>query len=189
MSLTVRELVLGRVSFKTKPFSGIITQECLKRLGWSFDRGNGTVSEVPDRLWRTLVADRDENGKNAPLLYQFACREAIEQSGDCINIDGLLNRKNTVGGFDNMQQYLNRVKSVNYGRLFIEVQSSHGYDQFVGLGPWHMEVGDIAVILFGCSVPVVLRPRETADCTTEYEFIGEAYVYGNMDGEVLAGES
>jgi hypothetical protein len=78
MSLTVRGLIIGRVSFKNEPFGGIITQECLTRLGWSFDRGNGTVSEVPDRLWQTLVADRDENGKNAPLLYQFACREAIE---------------------------------------------------------------------------------------------------------------
>jgi hypothetical protein len=87
-----------------------------------------------------------------------------------------------------MQQYLNRVKSVNCDRSFIEGQSLHGYDQFVGLGPWRTEVGDIADILFGCSVPVVLRPTETADRTTEYEFIGEAYIYGIMGGEVLAGD-
>jgi hypothetical protein len=83
---------------------------------------------------------------------------------------------------------LNRVKSVELGRLFIEGQSFKGYDQFVGLGPFHTEVGDIAVIVFGCSVSVVLRPRKNADRLAEYEFIDEAYVYKNMNNELLAGD-
>src|ERR1700733_9365385 len=44
------------------------------------------------------------------------------------------------------------------------------------------EKGDIACVLLGCSIPVCLRKRE-ADAS--YEFIGEFYVHGFMDGEII----
>jgi hypothetical protein len=81
-------------------------------------------------------------------------------------------------------EYLRRVKSVICNRSFIEGESCHDHSQLVGFGPPGTEVEDIIVILFGCSVPVVLRPKKKADLTTEYELMGEAYIYGNMDGEV-----
>lgn len=44
--------------------------------------------------------------------------------------------------------------------------------------------GDKIALLFGCSVPVILRPRDNGD---GYDFIGEAYVHGIMRGEVFQG--
>ncbi|KAK4222586.1 hypothetical protein QBC38DRAFT_518818 [Podospora fimiseda] len=48
------------------------------------------------------------------------------------------------------------------------------------------EVGDHVVLLKGGRVPVILRPREDDNIDGPMEFIGEAYVYGAMDGELWA---
>jgi hypothetical protein len=42
-------------------------------------------------------------------------------------------------------------------------------------------------ILYGCSVPVVLRPIRNSESCNEfyYELIGECYVHGMMDGEAF----
>ena len=53
----------------------------------------------------------------------------------------------------------------------------------IGMAPHRAQKGDIVCILFGCSVPVVLRGRSGEE---EYEFIGECYVDGFMNGEALA---
>jgi hypothetical protein len=39
--------------------------------------------------------------------------------------------------------------------------------------------------MYGCSVPVVLRSVNNLAGAPEYRFIGEAFVYGMMDGEVF----
>lgn len=51
----------------------------------------------------------------------------------------------------------------------------------VGLCPMEAEAGDLVVVLFGGNVPFILRKREESG----YEVVGEAYVYGVMDGEGL----
>jgi hypothetical protein len=43
---------------------------------------------------------------------------------------------------------------------------------------------DVVALLFGCSVPVILRPRKGAD---GYELVGETYVHGIMNGEAFEG--
>lgn len=57
----------------------------------------------------------------------------------------------------------------------------------LGLGPSKAQKGDIVCVLFGCSVPVVLRktdPPQTEGKPT-FRFIGECYLDGFMDGEGL----
>jgi hypothetical protein len=54
----------------------------------------------------------------------------------------------------------------------------------VGAAPVETMVSDLVCVLFGCSVPVILRPIADAD---EFRFIGECYVNGLMDGEAIAG--
>ena len=44
-----------------------------------------------------------------------------------------------------------------------------------------LRVGDKIVIVFGCSTPLVIRPKKD-----QFEVVGEAYVEGFMDGEALA---
>jgi hypothetical protein len=53
---------------------------------------------------------------------------------------------------------------------------------FLGLAPDRSQKGDLVCILFGCSVPVVLR--KTAD-STKFVLIGECYVDGYMAGEAV----
>lgn len=52
----------------------------------------------------------------------------------------------------------------------------------MGIGPDAMNEGDIIVILFGGRVPYLLRAAGDRTC---YKFLGECYVPGLMDGEVV----
>ncbi len=49
-----------------------------------------------------------------------------------------------------------------------------------GLGPRDTREGDVVFVLYGCSVPVVLRPDGDG-----WLFVGEVFVAGIMDGEVV----
>ena len=53
----------------------------------------------------------------------------------------------------------------------------------IGMAPSRAFKGDVVAILFGCSVPVVLRPRDQN--TTSYAFVGECYVHEYMNGEAI----
>lgn len=55
---------------------------------------------------------------------------------------------------------------------------------FIGLGPEYVEEGDVVVILYGGKVPFLLRPVEDGR-QGHYELIGEAYMYGMMEGEFM----
>ena len=57
-----------------------------------------------------------------------------------------------------------------------------------GLAPHDSRAGDIVCVLFGCSVPVVLRKHEDSG-VDHYKFIGECYIHGIMDGEAVEGFS
>ncbi|KAB5585122.1 heterokaryon incompatibility protein-domain-containing protein [Coniochaeta sp. 2T2.1] len=61
-------------------------------------------------------------------------------------------------------------------RFFI---TSQGY---FSLGPLDAEEGGVVFVLFGCSVPVILRPHPDGR-KGEWIFVGEAFVLGIMDGE------
>ena len=52
--------------------------------------------------------------------------------------------------------------------------------KYIGLAPKHSQAGDIVTILLGGQVPFILRKSNN-----KYVLIGEAYVHGIMDGEVL----
>jgi len=53
---------------------------------------------------------------------------------------------------------------------------------YLGMAPFEAMAGDVVCIIFGCSVPVVLRwcPEKEA-----YSFVGECYLNGFMNGEAL----
>jgi Heterokaryon incompatibility protein (HET) len=54
---------------------------------------------------------------------------------------------------------------------------------YLGLAPkeTRVETHDVVAILYGCNFPVVLRPQEDGS----YKVIGECYVHGIMDGEII----
>jgi hypothetical protein len=65
--------------------------------------------------------------------------------------------------------------------------NSHKDDKLGGLIPPQAQEGDSICILYGCSVPVVLRKSLGANGSHYWELVGEAYVHGLMDGEALRG--
>lgn len=61
--------------------------------------------------------------------------------------------------------------------------TSQGY---LGLIPMSAREGDRICVLLGGQVLYVLRPKDLARPGTTYEYIGECYVHGLMDGEVMS---
>lgn len=52
---------------------------------------------------------------------------------------------------------------------------------YLGLAPPNSKLGDAVVIILGLSVPAILRRKDQA-----WHFVGESFITGIMDGEVLA---
>lgn len=195
MAIIVTGLAIGTVLFRTEPFpDSIITKPCLERLGWSFKKKHTEVVEVPNQLWQTLVADHGPNGTPMPPLYRRACQYVmvnLTRNGH-INIDNLLRR--TTGY---TKDYLERVRAVTWDRSFIEgvprlPTKSTPLDatakKLVGLGPPKTRENDVIAILYGCSVPVILRPiYDSMGKVEAHQFVGEAFIYGKMDGEAFHG--
>jgi hypothetical protein len=77
------------------------------------------------------------------------------------------------------QAYVIAMEHLHNRKPFIP---SEGY---VRLVPAHSRPGDIVCIIFGADVPFVLRDVGEG----EYQLIGEAYVFGIMDGEFVKGDS
>jgi hypothetical protein len=159
---------------------GIIPVEAFEYGGWPKVPEDGKFPhEVPDRLWRTLVADRGPDGTNAPPWYRRACLEClthVDSNGD-LNSNKFKDVEDTPA---TMKLFLKRVRDVVWNRKFF-LTAGKRQGQLYGTGPPKASNNDLICILFGCSVPVVLR--KVAD--DKYHFIGECYVHGVMDGESL----
>lgn len=168
----------GRVS------QGMIQMDALEMGGWPPDCID---PKVPDLLWRTLVADRGPDGINAPAWYHRACREClihVDQNGD-LNTNKV---KGVEGTPTTIVSFLDRVQRVTWNRRFFQSRSDgdvkKGRSPRFGLVPPKAELGDIICIIFGCSVPVLLREFHTYG-DSYFEFVGECYVHGYMDGEAV----
>lgn len=72
------------------------------------------------------------------------------------------------------------------GRCFCITDSGN-----LGLGSGAMARGDVVVVPYGCSTPVLLRPEGSSSedgsekRTQEYRFVGDVYIHGYMDGEAM----
>ncbi|KAH7147490.1 hypothetical protein DER46DRAFT_74301 [Fusarium sp. MPI-SDFR-AT-0072] len=58
------------------------------------------------------------------------------------------------------------------------------YRGYMGLAPWNAQIGDKVAILHGGETPFILRNIKGAE---EFSLVGEAFVYGLMAGEGMAG--
>ena len=56
---------------------------------------------------------------------------------------------------------------------------------YVGAVPHGVQSNDLICVLFGCSVPVVLRKRSHEE---SYVFLGECYLHGFMDAEAIVSQ-
>src|SRR6202000_2634839 len=86
--------------------------------GWYDFPAADTRTTVPDRLWRTLVADRGANGTSPPSWYHRACLHLLSQytglDGD-VDVSALMPR----GLPSIVVKFVKRVESVIRGRQFL----------------------------------------------------------------------
>jgi hypothetical protein len=168
-----------------RALDGVIPSLALEWGGWPKSDDGPPPVEVPDKLWRTLVADRDPDGNNAPPWYRRACLECLQH----VNPSGDLNTeqfKNVECTPASMKMFMERVKAVVWRRQFFVTKGKEGRKKpLYGLAPPDTRERDVICILFGCSVPVVLRKQPSLDGIDRYTFVGECYVHGMMDGEAL----
>jgi Heterokaryon incompatibility protein (HET) len=123
-----------------------------------------TLAGREEAFWRTLIADRDLLWRGPPAP-DFASRfEAWLGNGDRAHDEGYAQPYGDTA-----------VVHCMYRSFFI---TKKGY---FGLGRAPTRPGDVACVLRGGNVPFTLRSRENG----YYEFIGETYLHGVMDGSFV----
>lgn len=178
ISETRTEALGGNIPFKWLQFAGWKRrdEDLIMEKGPDQHSPKDSGDELPpESLWRTLVADRGPNAGHAPPFYRRACQFAFKQIGvaSAINTEQLLDSTS----LPMVKEFLQRVQEVVWNRQL--VKTKRGY---LGLAPDTAEKSDMVCILYGCSVPVVIREADNGN----HELVGECYIDGMMDGAALA---
>lgn len=170
-----------------------------------YEDGDG----MANALWRTLCCNRDSDGMHAPdyaVLLEIPWPEDdtrkstqpffnmfhnFRKSNSELRIDGValksffpkdinmeVTRAETNAQWPDSSNPLPHIIKTLYGRRLII--TDQGY---IGLARNETQKGDIVCLLFGASVPMILRPRDDG---VSYTFVGDAYIYGYMEGEAMA---
>ena len=174
-SLFVNGFIVDHIEEMTQySHDGLIPNEWLAFGGW-----NDLTADPPAVLWKTLVANRGPEGNNCPRVYPRACKVLVPTfDGDYISTTTLLRDPTS----RSVTKFLRRVQAVICMRRLIKTRDHH----FLGLAPMKAKPGDLICILYGCSVPVVLRSFSSPETHDQYyEFIGECYVHGLMEAEAF----
>ncbi|EGX45777.1 hypothetical protein AOL_s00140g93 [Orbilia oligospora ATCC 24927] len=247
-SLVVRGFILATVEkVSPKNTGGLILQESLNMGGWKGIEEMEEEGNVPDKIWRTLVANKDTRSLIPPTWYRRACLRCLEIAdnfnGGDLNVGQLLQGRPGM-----MTTYLTRVQNVVWNRSFFtatvtrrpdytlptvgdpkeghteevvpaqaekpenkttddsqggksdskqfnlrEIYGDSGKDnaeelkstELFGLCPGDARSEDLVCIIYGCSVPVILRMVIAGPLQPWYRIVGEAYVHGKMDGEAI----
>ena len=128
--------------------AGNIPEDWFKLAGWMPTQG---YSDPNEEFWRTLVADRGKDGRNPPSYYSRACEESVFKgglaSGSVSTSDLINNERNSI-----ITQFCRRVQAVIWNRQLIKTDLGH-----LGITRKGVREGDLVCILYGCSVPIILR--------------------------------
>ena len=123
------------------------------------------IGEPPDRLWRTLVGNRfsSDGPQRLPAFWKQACRLLFQSmpkgKNSTLSTDRFLQRSSaaTTSVPKAALPFVHRMRAVVWGRAMIKTRGRPIGDHSIGLAPSQVEQGDLICILYGCSVPVVLR--------------------------------
>ncbi|KAF7514022.1 hypothetical protein GJ744_006636 [Endocarpon pusillum] len=179
--LSVKGIKVGTIEICTlKASSATIHETAFEMFGWNRDEKKLKYFE---EFWRTIVADRGPEGIPVPAWYTQACLESLTYYDSHVGMFSVSDLGAWQACPSIMAEFLERVKRVIWGRRFIEMgyENASTSHMYFGLAPGEAEKGDIVCVLFGCSVPVVLRDSGNG----YHEFIGECYIHGIMDGEIV----
>jgi len=175
-------IVLGMIQEQSMRMAdGIVQQECLDILDGIKRDEEGVLYDLSDSVWRVICANRDGSGKPAPdLIYRRTMLGFLDRPsfGKGLDTEELLKEDFP----ETTMAFLRVVRDTVWNRRTF--RGTGPYGELLGLSPRYAREGDIICILYGCSVPVVLRPSE--DIKEEcWQLIGEAYVDGMMEGEIF----
>jgi hypothetical protein len=172
-SLYVKGFILDTIaSVQPSSQSGSIPTAWARFAGW--EQMEGTP---PEHFWRTLVADRGSDGKNPPVYYSRACQESFRKGGTAqgvVDTMGLIeHERNSV-----VAQFCRRVQAAIWNRALVKTEAER-----FGLVANNVKENDLVCILYGCSVPVVLRrhgPKKQSimdfEMETELRYIADYVV-------------
>lgn len=143
-SMFVQGFVLDTISKLEFPSQlGHIPPEWPALAGWKPKSG-----PPPEEFWRTLVADRGPSGSDPPSFYGPACETVFQEAmDDTLDTSMLINHGSSV-----TVDFLKRVQAVIWNRRMMRTSNT-----WLGLAPKAAREGDLICILYGCSVPVILR--------------------------------
>jgi len=132
---------------------------------WLTEGGGWTdVEEVPPgELWRTLVADRNGHGSEPDRWYPLVFKSAAKDRGLSYGFETY--RLIYESGNSAVSEVFKRVQAVVWNRRLIRTQGQYmkwwtnGKHESgaLGLVPREARKDDLICIIFGCSVPLVLR--------------------------------
>jgi hypothetical protein len=191
-SIFVRGIVVGTINVVgPRMAEGTISREGLDLLGGVFRHNSGAIKSLDDATWQVLCCNMQQTGERAPPLFRTALLSLLQAKPDVHNIDpGELLREEELElvGFE--REFLEQVQAVCWNRRIVRVSATDGSGkEFVGLAPRSARPGDTLAILYGCSVPVLMRAHRDEQSATQWELLGEAYVNGLMNGEAVCARS
>ncbi|KAH6694338.1 heterokaryon incompatibility protein-domain-containing protein [Leptodontidium sp. MPI-SDFR-AT-0119] len=127
-------------------------------------------------VWRTAVADQEiRQGIGKPRLSEEKVR-IVHELLKGVDMSLMDAQKFLRAG---LSDYCEQLRVVAQGRRPLLASGN-----YLGIGPRETEQGDLVFILLGADTPYILR-RRSQDETLH--LIGEAYMYGVMDGEAMEG--
>jgi hypothetical protein len=185
-SLFAKGIIIGDIIRRSvRMANAVIPAECFEVLGLDDGRYDGSD------LWRILCADRDDEGNKAPPSFRSAFLARIppgQAAGRAVprtisvDVEELLQEE---GLSEDAKRYFAVVRDVVWNRRTFEAEQRDWCNlPLIGLAPQEAKPGDQVCILYGCSVPVVLRKHSENDGVDSYwKLIGDAYVHDFMDGE------
>jgi hypothetical protein len=176
--LSARGLLVASVTeLGGQSMNGLIPSDWLRLCGWHETRSEN----APEAFWQSIVADQGNASLRAPKWYRRACEAAVRETFSEYIDTELLRRATTSS---HVKEYLEKVQDVIWSRSLVKVtigsRQSSTRDT-VCLCPRETQIADIICVLYGCSVPVVLKRQGE-----RYKMIGECFVHGIMDGEALS---
>jgi hypothetical protein len=158
--MTVEGFVLDKIGeiWDSGKF-GNVPADWLKAGHWEDD------NKVPsDELWRTLVADRNAEGYDPDRWYPLVFQSAVKERGISYGFETyrLIHESTSI----TVAELFRRVQAVVWNRRLIRTGGqfipwlTKGHRKSpgaLGLAPNDARKDDLICIIFGCSVPLVLR--------------------------------
>jgi len=156
----VRNLIAGHVGDLEDASNGLFENVNTDELSSLFDETKSTIEEIRNKYKDdTVIPDLE------------AINDIIEKVG---SLDPESDEKKKLErDFDDMSESFRVAYSCR--RLFRTKKN------YLGIAAESLEKGDAVWILAGAAVPMVLRPAKGG----EWKLVGEAYVHGIMNGEVV----